>query len=437
MDTKLVNQKIVLMRKTVPLAVRAIRQKILKTIHQLKARLKRHEGQQKAEQDAKLKEVEKKLKDKLKGKMKQIENIKIVEKDKDYISRLALRHDLKYFRKMLIVYDCTTKENLLATICSSKQIQNDVDKFKQQNPNCDQWLPEALDLLEKKKKNNSEKLLNSAETFKSHSTLPPKGTSVPKSSSSDTKTGDFQKKSVSSSSNTTSKSTEQCKIRSSTGKFQVSPIGKTKELVENTIKKIEPKVAKTESAVIKRLDLSKPSDVSKQIIVEDSSSDDSSKDDKKETFPTVESKRKDAFFLNKNGDAVSSDEEEQDEENGEVDQPITVVGRKVFGNSKQFERQNNNKFNGHNSFGNRKQFSNLQKPLSGGKFERNSAKPFTEFKKEFRGFSDGRGAPGQTPRPKENAEKLHPSWQAKQAEKSKLQHLSFGGTGANKKIKFD
>lgn len=95
--------QIVLMRKTVPLAVRAIRQKILKTIHQLKARLKRHEGQQKAEQDAKLKEVEKKLKDKLKGKMKQIENIKIVEKDKDYISRLALRHDLKYFRKMLIV----------------------------------------------------------------------------------------------------------------------------------------------------------------------------------------------------------------------------------------------------------------------------------------------------------------------------------------------
>ncbi len=180
--------------------------------------------------------------------------------------------------------------------------------------------------------------------------------------------------------------------------------------MENTIKKIEPKVAKTESAVIKRLDLSKPSDVSKQIIVEDSSSDDSSKDDKKETFPTVESKRKDAFFLNKNGDAVSSDEEEQDEENGEVDQPITVVGRKVFGNSKQFERQNNNKFNGRNSFGNRKQFSNLQKPLSGGKFERNSAKPFTEFKKEFRGFSDGRGAPGQTPRPKENAGKLWTSF---------------------------
>ncbi len=102
--------QIVLMRKTVPLAVRAIRQKILKTIHQLKARLKRHEGQQKAEQDAKLKEVEKKLKDKLKGKMKQIENIKIVEKDKDYISRLALRHDLKYFRKMLIVVSTNDKK---------------------------------------------------------------------------------------------------------------------------------------------------------------------------------------------------------------------------------------------------------------------------------------------------------------------------------------
>lgn len=286
----------------------------------------------------------------------------------------------------------------MATICSSKQIQNDVDKFRQQNPDCEQWLPEALDLLEKKKKNNPEKPLfvNAAEPPKST-----KSTSLPKSK---TKNGDSQRKSVSSSSEITSKSapeTEQQKISSSTGKFQVSPIGKAKEQVESVAKKIEPKVAKTESAFIKRLDLSKSSDVSKQIIVEDSNSDNSSEGDKKKPIPTVGNKRKDAFFLDENGAAVSSDEEEQD---GEVNQPITVVGRKIFGDSKQFERQN--KFNSPSTFRQNNNFGSQQKSFNGGRFDRSSSKPFTEFKKEFRGFSDGRGAPGQTPRPKEGGGKL-------------------------------
>lgn len=211
----------------------------------------------------------------------------------------------------------------------------------------------------------------------------------------------------------TSSKIKQHKINSSAGKFQVSPITKTdKPCITTTIEMIEPKVIKSKKAVIKRLDFSKASDVSK-IFVEDESeaiSDESSNDDEKEAFPKNEAKRKDAFFLDKNGNAVVSSDEEQEEK---VNNPVTFVGQKVFGNFKPFARQNDDKFNGHtggqrktftqnNNFGSRNlNNSSHQKPFNGGRFYQSTSKPFPAFKKDFRGFSDGRGAPGQTPRPKE------------------------------------
>lgn len=96
-----------MMRKVVPEAVRSVRQKILKQMKQLKFRIEKNEKRHQLEKDTKLEEVVKKIRGKLSAKLKQIENLKSVEKDKDFISKLALRHDLKYFRKMILQVSAT------------------------------------------------------------------------------------------------------------------------------------------------------------------------------------------------------------------------------------------------------------------------------------------------------------------------------------------
>src|SRR5699024_12198055 len=53
--------------------------------------------------------------------------------------------------------DNSNMDHALALVCSSKHIQQEVKKFNDDNPNCDEWLPELLELWEKTRKRNKNK----------------------------------------------------------------------------------------------------------------------------------------------------------------------------------------------------------------------------------------------------------------------------------------
>ncbi|KAI2796437.1 hypothetical protein BLOT_015381 [Blomia tropicalis] len=140
MDKALVNNQIVLMRKFVRLAQRKVRQRIARNVNKLKKK-------QSNKENSKLKENFNKKIDLQLHYLLCLKQLNV-----DHVSKQSLLKNVKDFHLMISNANTSPADRVLAMVCSGKGIQDAVTKFRDENPGCDQWLPVLLELWDQKNK---------------------------------------------------------------------------------------------------------------------------------------------------------------------------------------------------------------------------------------------------------------------------------------------
>ncbi|CAG2162593.1 unnamed protein product [Oppiella nova] len=146
MDKNLVNNQIVLMRKTVRNAKRFVYQKLTKHIKKLKT----------TSTKGKPEDVIKRHEKKLANKEKLLVCMRGVNVDE--VSKQALIHNKTYFDDIIKSSQSSIELKCLARIAINESVKKAVEKFKEENPNCDQWLPSQIELWDHKKSIKRERL---------------------------------------------------------------------------------------------------------------------------------------------------------------------------------------------------------------------------------------------------------------------------------------
>ncbi|CAG2110759.1 unnamed protein product [Medioppia subpectinata] len=136
MDKALVNNQIVLMRKVVRKAKCFVYQKLVKQLRKLKTTSNKSD------------ELSAKYAQKILNKEKHMIALKGVNVDE--VSKQALIHDKTYFDDIIKSSKSCLELKCLAKIAVNEDVWKAVNKFKEENPNCDQWLPSQIELWHQK-----------------------------------------------------------------------------------------------------------------------------------------------------------------------------------------------------------------------------------------------------------------------------------------------
>ncbi|XP_054159689.1 myb-like protein I [Oppia nitens] len=147
MDKNLVNNQIVLMRKIVRKGKRYVYQKDVKQIKKLKTFATKNVTQ----------ESTKKYDHKIDNKRKELAILKTVNVDE--VSKQALIHNKQYFEDIITNIHSTIDMKCLAKIAINEMVAKAVEKFKEENPNCDEWLPSQIEIWTQKKAIKRNKIL--------------------------------------------------------------------------------------------------------------------------------------------------------------------------------------------------------------------------------------------------------------------------------------
>lgn len=139
MDRDLVNTQIVSMRKIVRNVKRFVFQKLNKQIKKLDQRLHKKQNNN----------LLKKFENKINNKRKELIAIKGLNVDE--VSKQSLIHNKTYFEDIIKSSTSSVETKALARIAINDNIDKVVNKFKDENPNCDQWLPSQIELWQQKK----------------------------------------------------------------------------------------------------------------------------------------------------------------------------------------------------------------------------------------------------------------------------------------------
>ena len=268
------------MRKFVRLAQRKVRQRIARNVNKLKKK-------QSNKENSKLKENFNKKIDLQLHYLLCLKQLNV-----DHVSKQSLLKNVKDFHLMISNANTSPADRVLAMVCSGKGIQDAVTKFKDENPGCDQWLPELLELWDQKNKK--------ARKHSDGTSLKPIETKIVKNLSTNTKSSSSESQNV-------------------TRGFTVTPINSTSKSHSDV------KVQNKGTSVIKRLDFS--NNLAKNIdSISNASklnennidSDDDDEEDDEEDDDSDDNEENDDDDDEEDDYDEGDEEEEEDEEKDEV-----------------------------------------------------------------------------------------------------------------------